>query len=365
MSTLIKFDATFHDYYRKQIFDKFTDINEIYISSDVDTDKLMELISSYFEDCTYHESISYNTTEDDKNIKISGISKCLLDITNNFSITFSEFHDYDDNDKLQYKFATNINIYYSSKLRDTIHELISKIKNILFTRVIENTFFTIGVDVNGFKLISETVNIQKDFNLELNYGNKFTSISENFLEVLRNETHGLMLFYGLPGGGKSSYIRYIISQICNDKTIIYVPAFMMEQLANPEFMTFLQNFKESILILEDAELVLQSRNEDFGAQGVSNLLNLTNGLLNDATKIQVIATFNMDKKNIDKALLRPGRLVGEYKFDKLSIDESKLLATHLNKNMIITAPMTIAEIYSGKTNVRKSKKRIGIKEEEE
>lgn len=162
----------------------------------------------------------------------------------------------------------------------------------------------------------------------------------------------------------TTYIRHLITLLCNDKTIIYVPAYMVEQLANPEFISFIQRFKEAILILEDAEFCLQSRNDEYGAQAVSNLLNITNGLLNDVTKIQVIATFNMDKKNIDKALLRPGRLLKEWKFDKLTVEESINLAKSLNKDINITTSMTLAEIYSGKTQHRKSKKRIGIKDEE-
>jgi ATP-dependent 26S proteasome regulatory subunit len=92
-------------------------------------------------------------------------------------------------------------------------------------------------------------------------------------------------------------------------------------------------------------------------------LNITNGLLNDITKIQVIATFNMDKKNIDKALLRPGRLLKEHKFDALSLEDSRALAKHLNKDIAIASGMTLAEIYSGKTQAKKPKKRIGIKDD--
>jgi len=246
---------------------------------------------------------------------------------------------------------------------EKIKGIIAELKKHIRSQEIKNRFYTIGADNNGFILNAEKVNTV-DINISLNYGAKFAQIHDEILDALKNQFSGLLLLHGEPGTGKTTYIRHLIATLCNDKTIIYVPAYMVEQLANPEFISFIQRFKEAILILEDAEFALQSRNEEYGAQAVSNLLNITNGLLNDVTKIQVIATFNMDKKNIDKALLRPGRLLKEWKFDKLSLEDSKELSKYLNKDINITTGMTLAEIYSGKTQTRKTKKRIGIKDEE-
>jgi hypothetical protein len=55
-------------------------------------------------------------------------------------------------------------------------------------------------------------------------------------------------------------------------------------------------------------------------------------LLGESLGIQIIATFNTHISNIDKALLRKGRLIGLYEFKPLSMDKSKVL---LEENGII------------------------------
>ena len=62
---------------------------------------------------------------------------------------------------------------------------------------------------------------------------------------------------------------------------------------------------DAILILEDAESALQKRDGRSGA--VSNILNLTDGLLSDCLNISIVATFNTETKNIDEALAFTGK----------------------------------------------------------
>ena len=135
--------------------------------------------------------------------------------------------------------------------------------------------------------------------------------------------------------------------------------------------------KNSILILEDAEEVLLDREmEGNRNQAISNILNITNGLLNDALQIQIIATFNMNKKSIDKALLRAGRLIEEWHFDNLTVEEANKLALHLGSDKIYSKPTPIADIYEGmssdndgekigKKAKRQQKKRVGFKDDED
>lgn len=363
----ITFEATYNDYLLSKIYNRISNFSENSFYLEINKDKFEEIINREFKDLDSFEHIEYMYSKSTNNLE-PFITKAL--ISNEFAVTYdiSNINELSLTDK-DFDYEKNgiwntsaFKFYYDCKHNEKIKNIIKELKGYIQTQDIKNRFYTIGADNGNFILNSEKVNTI-DINLELNYGSKFLPVYEEICDALKTQYKGLILFFGDSGTGKTYFLRHLISLLCNDKTIIYVPAYMIEQIANPEFISFIQRFKEAILILEDAEHALQARSEEYGAQIVSNLLNITDGLLNDATKIQVIATFNMDKKNIDKALLRPGRLLKEWKFDKLSIDESKAVAKYLNKNIDITTSMTLAEIYSGKTQVKKTKKRIGISED--
>lgn len=77
------------------------------------------------------------------------------------------------------------------------------------------------------------------------------------------------------------------------------------------------------------------------------MLNLSDGLLAESLGIQVIASFNTNISNIDKALLRKRRLTALYEFKELSIIKAAALIEVLGfKNRSITKPMTLADIYN-------------------
>jgi hypothetical protein len=62
---------------------------------------------------------------------------------------------------------------------------------------------------------------------------------------------------------------------------------------------------------------------------------------------QIIATFNCDLTKIDPALLRKGRLIANYEFNKLDLESSKILSDKLGFGTeSIIEPMTLAEIYN-------------------
>jgi SpoVK/Ycf46/Vps4 family AAA+-type ATPase len=101
-----------------------------------------------------------------------------------------------------------------------------------------------------------------------------------------------------------------------------------------------------VLLLEDAEQLLVSRKGDERTLGISNLLNITDGILNDLLHIQVIATFNTNISNIDEALTRPERLIARKNFKKLSKEKTKELVDFLKIDISVNSGMTLAEIYS-------------------
>lgn len=169
-----------------------------------------------------------------------------------------------------------------------------------------------------------------------------------------------------PLTGKTHYIRYLIQEI-EDKTLIYVPPDMAKEISSPAFLPFLMKYQDAILIIEDAENIIKDRSETATpSQAVANLLNLyvpaevsvtlhvsllssyrSDGLLGDAMHQQIIATFNCDLTSIDPALLRKGRLIANYEFNKLDLDSAKMLSEKLGFGTDkISEPMTLAEIYN-------------------
>jgi hypothetical protein len=182
-------------------------------------------------------------------------------------------------------------------------------------------------------------------NLALNYGSEFEAFHEKLMDSLKTKTSGLYLFSGPPGTGKSSYIKYLTT--CDiGRKIVYIPGGMIEQLVSPEMVPLLVENKNIILVIEDAEKALISREVSANTDMVQTVLNLTSGFLGDAANVSIIATFNTSKDNIDSALLRKGRLKLSYEFDKLSLDDTIKLAESLGLNTSgITEGMTLADIY--------------------
>jgi hypothetical protein len=118
---------------------------------------------------------------------------------------------------------------------------------------------------------------------------------------------------------------------------------MAGSFMNPEFMELMIDNPDAILIIEDAENVIMDRRVSSDT-AVSNLLNISDGLLADFLNVQVICTFNHPLSMVDAALMRKGRLIAKYEFGKLSITKAQQLSDHFGFNTIIDKPMTIAEI---------------------
>ena len=196
-----------------------------------------------------------------------------------------------------------------------------------------------GYDTQTFDLPKQKLD------LDYNYGSSFLPVHDKILKTLNQKKgKGLVLLHGEPGCGKTFYLKYLASQI-KTKKVMFVPPYMVDFITSPEMTPFLIENSDSILFIEDAERVITDRDMN-SANGVSNILNLTDGILGDILNIQIVATFNMDRAKIDKALLRKGRLIAEHEFGKLGVDESNKLLKHLGKNTITDEPLTLTQIYN-------------------
>ena len=182
-----------------------------------------------------------------------------------------------------------------------------------------------------------------ELDIETNYNKDFKPIHDTILKKLNDKNaNGIVLLHGLPGTGKTTYIRYLSSVI--SKRMIYLSPAFAHEIGSPEFISLMIDYPDSIIVIEDAENIIRDRISGDNLS-VANLLNISDGLLSDCLNIQVICTFNTDISKIDKALLRKGRIIAKYEFKELNPEKAKNLALKLGIENDINKPKTLAEIY--------------------
>lgn len=197
-----------------------------------------------------------------------------------------------------------------------------------------------------------------EFDLDLHYGDGFKDFHDKNVKRISGGTKGIILFYGPPGTGKSYYIKRLIKDLTEkNKKVLYLPNNMVDNLGTPAFNNFLMDWiddndasgkkKGVLMVIEDGERVLLKRdNNPYGADGVSNILNSTDGILNDFLNIQVLATFNTTIDQIDEAILRKKRALAIREFNKLSKDEAQRLIDSMDIKFQATEAMSLADIYA-------------------
>jgi hypothetical protein len=236
-------------------------------------------------------------------------------------------------------------IFERGKNVDVYLEILNKFKKVSenkksFNLIVQDRYSGSGYSIKSFDV--------EDYNIDIesNYNDDFQEINKTICNFLKsNNKNGLILLHGKQGTGKTSYIRYLISNI--DKKFIYLPLHMAHTLDSPDFLPFMTRHKDSILIIEDCETILKSREIAEGtSSALVNLLNMGDGLLSDALSLKFICTFNTELSNIDKAILRKGRLKARYEFKDLEKEKVGNLFEKLNIKEKTPKAMSIAEIYN-------------------
>jgi hypothetical protein len=333
-------------------FGKIT--NKYSITDQIYSDEFWALLKENFSIKKENITVSCNINTDSKN-RVEKIYNYVVRVDKPYKIIFTFYDEEKVIDKKIYETEeeqrnkiSNLMIYFDSDALYFVDELSEKIRKITYQPKLSKTFFVISSSSMGYDLQPASIK-EFDIQLDLNYGESFIEKYADIVDKLKNNKHGLFLFHGDPGCGKTMLLRKLVSELSDDKTIIYVPSYFMFDIANPELISFISKFKNSVLLLEDAESILTSTDGERN-QAVSNILNISDGLLNDNMDMQIIATFNTSRKVIDSALLRKGRLMVDYKFKKLNAEQSTKLSKHIGLNKTYTEPKTLAEIYEEKVS---------------
>jgi hypothetical protein len=237
--------------------------------------------------------------------------------------------------------SSYVEIYYAKNDQAFANAMIVSLSSFV---VQKEEDFEINIITQGQRgLELKAIEIQPtQLDVDLYYNDDFREVDALLRQRLGSTgDKGIVLFHGLPGTGKTTYIRYLIGSL--RKKVLFVSPSVAGSLMNPEFIELLIDYPNSVLVIEDAENIIRDRRYN-SESSVSNLLNLSDGLLSDFLNVQIVCTFNSALSVVDEALLRKGRLIARYEFGKLETEKARRLRSHLGLEGKVEGPMTLAEI---------------------
>lgn len=254
--------------------------------------------------------------------------------------------------------------YYIADL--DLAQRISKLSNdYLTTRAESRQVYVITFGSGGCELTDigkAALPLERD-----NYPEKVLAQYDHIVNDLKSDapTGRITILEGEPGTGKTFLVRGILEDAPNS-TCVIVPAGMIADLAGPNLISVLLEAKECggsdypiLLIIEDGDMAIIER--DAGNMDcITSLLNFGDGMLGGLIDLRMVITTNAKKIEIDKAILRDGRLSGTISISTLSTDQannilSRLVGRPIGQNNLGPTPLrpegytneepTLAQVY--------------------
>ncbi len=145
----------------------------------------------------------------------------------------------------------------------------------------------------------------------------------------------VLVLIGGPGTGKTSFIRGLLHHTGGGAMVSYDTAILESDEIFADFMSG----EETFMILEDADTFLSSRSKG-GNTIMHRFLNLGDGLMSTSGKKIVFSTNLPSVRDIDDALLRPGRCFDVMGFGRLEPDRARAV----KPDYAGTLPVSLAEL---------------------
>jgi hypothetical protein len=186
---------------------------------------------------------------------------------------------------------------------------------------------------------------------------------EDYYDRYMDSTANILLLIGPPGTGKTTFIRGLLAHRSCSAIVTYDAGILDK---DGFFARFIEDDAE-IMVLEDSDTFLKSRSD--GNTMMHRFLNVGDGLVTTKGKKMIFSTNLPSIRDIDSALIRPGRCFDIVTFDSLNVEQANNLANKLGVKLPVrprgkeTEKYSIAEVFnqqSEQTHTAKTNRKVGF-----
>ena len=169
----------------------------------------------------------------------------------------------------------------------------------------------------------------------------------------------LLLWHGPPGTGKTFAIRALawawrkwcrFEYVVDPEALFGNGGYLNEVLLCTEIAE--QSRKHRLLILEDCGEMMTADAKCVIGQGLSRLLNVSDGILGQATNLMILVTTNEDLGKLHPAIARPGRCFSEIEFGRFTSGEATRWLSAAGSDARANNECTLSELYAMKAGHR-------------